>query len=134
MNDMAFREMGLDALMKELKELGRVDELAPRMLEAAAPILEKEMKKQVRMQADKGYATGDLENAVTHGEAKKNQYGHYITVTAEGKDRKGMRNNEKLAYLNYGTSKQQARPVIATAVKKAENDCINAMQEEMTGE
>lgn len=126
---MAFQEMGLDDLIRELEEFGQVDRLAPQMLEAAAPILEKEMKNQVRKQADKGYATGDLENAVTHGKTKKNQYGHYLTVTAEGTDRKGVRNNDKLAYLNYGTSKQAARPVISTAVNNSEEACITAMQD-----
>ena len=125
---MAFQEMGLTDLMRELEAFGRVDELAPQMLEAAAPILKKEMKNQVRRQANRGYATGDLENAITSGKAKANQYGHYLTVTAEGTDRKGIRNNDKLAYLNYGTSKQEARPVIATAIDRSENACIDVMQ------
>ena len=58
-------------------------------------------------------------------------------VTAEGKDRKVVRNNEKLAYLNYGTTKQEARPVIAGAIGDTEADCLEAMQQkfdEVTGE
>lgn len=57
-------------------------------------------------------------------------------VTADGVDRKGVRNNEKLAYLNYGTTKQQARPVIAKAIDEAEPECLKVMQEkfdEVTG-
>ena len=55
---------------------------------------------------------------------------------AKGKDRKGVRNNEKLAYLNYGTSKQGAKPVVGKAVKNAEGKCLEIMQEkfnEVTG-
>ena len=58
-------------------------------------------------------------------------YGHYVMVTAEGKDKKGVRNNEKLAYLNYGTQKQQARPVISPAIKSSESDCLKIMQREI---
>lgn len=41
----------------------------------------------------------------------------------------GIRNNEKLAYLEYGTSKQEARPVIGKAVHHSENECLQIMQE-----
>lgn len=42
---------------------------------------------------------------------KKNALGIYDFVRPTGKDSKGVRNMEKLAYLEYGTSKQPATPV-----------------------
>lgn len=126
---MGFQTMGFDEFAKELEELGNVDKYAPELLNAAAPALEKELRSQVEREANRGYATGDLANAVEAKKPGKNKYGHYVIVTAEGKDRKGVRNNEKLAYLNYGTSKQQARPVITNSIKNAENDCLEAMQQ-----
>ena len=133
---MGFQSMGFDDFAKELEELGNIDKYAPEMLSAAAPILEKELKGQVKKEANRGYATGDLERSIKAKKPGKNEYGHYVVISADGKDRKGVRNNEKLAYLNYGTSKQQARPVISKAVQNSENDCLDAMQEkynEVTG-
>lgn len=127
---MGFESFGFDELAKELDKLGKVDELAPKMLKAAAPILEKELKSQVKQEADRGYANGDLEKSIRANKPGENHLGHYVSVTAKGKDRKGMRNNEKLAYLHYGTSKQMARPVISKAIKNTEKDCLDAMQEE----
>lgn len=133
---MGFETLGFDDLEKELEELGNMDEVAPVILEAAAPILEKELKNQVVQEANKGYATGDLAHSIKANKPGKNNWGHYVAVTAKGKDRKGARNNEKLAALNFGTSKQVARPVIGKSVRKAEKECLQTMQDkfnEVTG-
>lgn len=133
---MGFKEMGFDEFAKELEKLGKVDEYAPQLLSAAAPVLEKELRIQVKREANRGYATGDLAGSITAFKPGKNKYGHYVAVSAKGKDRKGVRNNEKLAYLNYGTTKQEGRPVIAKSIKNAENGCLKAMQQkfdEVTG-
>lgn len=126
---MSFEVMDFSGLERELSALGNLDEVAPKMLKAASPFLVKNLGQQIKEKADKGYATGDLERSITANTPRKNKWGYYVSVTAAGKDRKGMRNNEKLAYLNYGTVKQAARPVIATAIKDSENSCIKAMQE-----
>lgn len=123
-----FKTTGFDEFARELEELGKIDEYAPEMLKAAAPILEKELKDQVKKEADRGYAKGDLARSIKANEPEENQYGYYVSVSAKGKDRKGIRNNEKLAYLNYGTVKQEARPVISKALKNAEDECLDAMQ------
>lgn len=119
---------GFDELAKELDELGNLDQYAPKMLEAAAPILQKELQQRVKAEANRGYATGDLKNSIQALKPGLNEQGHYVAVSAVGKDRKGIRNNEKLAYLEYGTSRQQARPVIEKSTKSAEKECLEAMQ------
>lgn len=43
-DDMSFQTMGFDELEKELMTLGDIADVAPAMLETAAPILEKELK------------------------------------------------------------------------------------------
>lgn len=126
---MSFQILDFDDLAKELDGLSDLDELAPAMLSAAAPILEKELQNRVEKEANKGYASGDLAGSIKANKPGENHLGHYVSVTAKGKDRKGIRNNEKLAYLNYGTCKQAARPVISSAVKNAEKECLEAMQE-----
>ena len=132
---MSFEVMGFDELAKELDQL-KIDEYAPEILQAAAPVLEKSLKAEVQKAANRGYASGDLAGSIKACKPGKNEQGHYVAVTAKGKDRKGTRNNEKLAYLNYGTTKQQARPVIARSVKSAEAECTEVIQEkfnEVTG-
>ena len=126
---MGFSVTGFDELEKELDQLGKIDEYAPELLEAAVQPLEKELKGQVQRAANRGYATGELASSIKACKPGQNSIGHYIAVTAKGKDKKGVRNNEKLAYLNYGTTKQQARPVLANAVKNAEGECLERMQE-----
>lgn len=125
---MGFEAWGFEDLAKQLDEIGKIDDLAPTMLEAAAPILEKELKSQIHREAVKGYATGELERSIKANKPGENHIGHFVSVTAKGKDRNGTRNNEKLGYLNYGTSKQPAHPVIARSVKNVEEECLEVMQ------
>ena len=125
---MGFDTFGFDSFAKELEKIGNVDSYAPELLKAASPILEKGLRSEVGVAVNKGYATGDLKKSIEANEPSENQRGHYVSVTAQGSDRKGIRNNEKLAYLNYGTSKQVANPVIAKAIQKTEKDCLEAMQ------
>lgn len=125
---MGFEINGVDDLIKELEKVGNIDTYAPELLNAAAPILERSVKTEVGKAANRGYVTGDLKGAVKANKPSQNQYGHYVSVTAKGSDRKGVRNNEKLAFLNYGTSKQEARPVLSNSVNNAEKECLEAMQ------
>ena len=46
-----------------------------------------------------------------------------------GRDEKGVRNMEKMVYMEYGTSKQEATPVLSPAVRKAEDPVTEKMQE-----
>lgn len=126
---MGFETLGFDDLAKELECMGDVDSYAPELLKAAAPILENSLKTEVGTAVNKGYATGSLKKSIKANKPAKNDIGHYVSVTAKGEDNRGIRNNEKLAYLNYGTHKQVARPVIAKAVQKAEKGCLEAMQD-----
>ena len=91
---MGFQAIGFDDFAKELDRLGKLDEYAPDMLEAAAPILERELKGQVQAEANRGYATGDLAGSIKSRKPEKNERGHYVTITAK-KTKKvfaGMRN------------------------------------------
>ena len=133
---MSFKSEGFDEILKQLNGLVDADDLSNEMLNAAAPVLEKELKNQVNTAANRGYATGELERAISANKPKENVHGHYVAITAKGKNKKGTRYNEILAYLNYGTSRQAARNVVAKANKKSEKQCVEKMQEkfdELTG-
>lgn len=115
---------GIDDLMNELNYLD-VERIAPMMLEEAEPILKKEVVKQVEKHKD----TGDLVKSIKTTGAERTKNGYYLAVRPTGKDRKGVRNMEKLAYLEYGTGREAARPVLTKAVHAAEDEVIKKMQE-----
>lgn len=119
-----FELHGIDDFMEELSDLD-IDRIAPVMLEEAVPILEKE----VRQAAGRHKDSGAMAESIKATKAGKNSYGHYICVRPTGVDSKGVRNMEKMAYLEYGTSTQEATPVLSPAVRKAEEPVINKLQE-----
>lgn len=124
-----FSMNGIEDLMKELEDLADIEETAKKMVDEATPVLEETVRSEIKSAANRGYATGELANSVKKTKAKTNQYGVYAAVLVSGTDHKGVRNAEKLAYLEYGTSTQQAHPVMAKAVNKAEQECLSKMQQ-----
>lgn len=124
-----FEMNGLDEIMKDLDVMADLGEVAPKMIDAATPTVAKNLSKNIHAAANRGYATGELENAVHATKAKLNNYGYFAAVSVAGKDSKGTRNGEKLAYLEYGTSTQEAHPVMAKTVNESKDICIEKMQE-----
>lgn len=130
---MRFEVTGMDEALAELEKLDAY-RLAPKMLTEAAPIAVSALKASIKRFAHRGYATGALAASIKATEAKLNAYGCFIAARPTGADRKGVRNGEKLAYLQYGTQKQTASDVLGTAVKAAERKCIEAMEEVLAQE
>lgn len=115
---------GIDDLMKGLSQID-VDRIAPKMLEESVPILEKAVKAEAAKHKD----TGAMEESIKATGADINAKGHYICVRPTGRDEKGVRNMEKMIYMEYGTSKQKETPVLSPAVRKAEGPVLDKMQE-----
>ena len=115
---------GIDEFMKEISQID-IDRIAPKMLEESVPILEK----SVRAESAKHRDTGAMEESINATGANINARGHYICVRPTGRDEKGVRNMEKMVYMEYGTSKQEATPVLSPAVRKAEDPVTEKMQE-----
>lgn len=123
---MAFDIHGFEDLMKELDEIGNFDEVAPKMLEEAVPILEKEVVRQ----ASNHWDSGDMVKSIKKtGASAGKTGGYYLAVRPTGKDEKGVRNMEKMAYLEYGVKGRAATPILATAVNNAEPEVMKKMQE-----
>lgn len=120
---------GFEDFIKQLERAGDLERIAPKMIEEALPILEAELKRAVQQEADRGYATGEMVASIKPNKASRNQYGYFGVVRPTGKDKKGVRNMEKLAYLHYGTCKQAARPVVAKAVFHAKGKVLAKLQE-----
>lgn len=119
-----FSVEGLDDLMKELDSLD-IDRIAPVMLEEAVPILERNVKNRASAHKE----TGEMQKSIRPTKSKRTGEGYSITVRPTGKDKKGVRNMEKSCYLEFGTSKQGATPVISPAVRESEDPVAEKMQE-----
>lgn len=111
--------------IKQLGKLADVDRIAPQILNEALPILERNVKSEV----SKHVVSGDLLKSIKMSKAKKNKYGYYASVRPTGTDKKGVRNMEKMVYLEYGTSKQSPAPTLTKAIKDSEKAVLNKMQE-----
>lgn len=112
-------------LVRQLERLSNFDEIAPKILDETVPILEKYVKSETA----KHNRTKDMLNSIKKTKANKNKYGWFVTVRPTGKDRKGVRNMEKMAHAEYGTSKQPPTPILTKALNDARQEVTDKMQE-----
>ncbi len=121
-----FNVRGMDEFASALERLGRIHEIAPKMLEEAAPILEREVIRQ----ATPHWVSGDMVKSIKRTKVRSGKTGGYsICVRPTGKDRKGVRNMEKAAYLEFGKKGRPAVPIITTAVLNATPEVMEKMRE-----
>ena len=119
-----FEVEGLDELLKDMTLLD-ADRLAPMMLEEAAPPLEANVRKRAGSHRD----TGAMEASIKTTRPHKKGNGYSICTRPIGRDKKGVRNMEKAVYMEFGTSKQAATPIISPAVRESEPEVLEKMQE-----
>lgn len=113
-------------LMNQLQRAGNIDNIAKKMISAAIPVLERNVKKECAAHR----RTGSMVNSVkaTKVEKYKNGSGYYAVVRPTGKDENGVRNMEKMAHAEYGTSHQAATPILSKAVAESEEEVTEIMQ------
>lgn len=111
---------GLSSLERE------VDDIADECLNEAAPTLVSALQSTIASKATTG--SGELSRSIVPTRAKENAYGHFVAVRPVGVDANGVRNGEKLAYLEYGTSHSAAKPCLAEAISKAEPQIKSTIQ------
>ena len=133
-----------DELIVQLERMGRFDDIAPKMLEEAAPILKEEVVKQASKHRDTGEMADSIkQTGVTIG----NGGNYYICVRPTGYasgrkwqnsrtlggrragKRERVRNMEKLVWLEFGVKGRAATPILTTAVLNAEPGVLAKMQE-----
>jgi HK97 gp10 family phage protein len=114
-------------LQRQLEQAADFENIAKQMLEAGVPILER----NVISELGKHRRTGDMISSVKRtkiGKRAKNG-AYYVVVRPTGKDRNGVRNMEKLAHAEYGTSKQPPTPILSKALEDSRNAVNQAMQD-----
>ena len=141
---MGFDISGFDDALAELDRIGRIDEIAPKMLEESEPILAEEVTKQ----AKKHWNTGDMTLSIKSTGALIGKGGSYylcVRPTGESYEKKWqyarsrggkkgrrkikVRNMEKLVWLEFGAKGRPAVPIITTAVLNAEPAVLKKLQE-----
>lgn len=114
------------AFLRSLGRLADVDKIAPKMIDEALPILVSHVKTEV----SKHVRTGDMLKSIKASKTKKNTSGNYYAVVRPtGKDRKGVRNMEKLAHAEFGTSKQAPTAILTKAIEDSRQAVYDKMQE-----
>jgi phage protein, HK97 gp10 family len=108
-----------------LESLANLDGVAEKMLDAGMDVLEKEF----RLRAEAHVRTGEMVGSIKRQPPKRSGGGVSAVIRPTGTGRKGVRNMEKLAFMEYGTSHQRATPVIGPAIAASESGVMSAMQE-----
>lgn len=114
--------------IQQLERLSDYDNIAPKLLEGAVPIL----KRYVVAETDKYHEYSQdrqLVNSIKAKKPSKNKYGWYVSCTPTGTDDNGVRNMEKMAHLEYGTSKMSAKPILTKALNDAQDEVTEKLQE-----
>lgn len=124
---MSLKMTGFDLLEDELKKYDDPDDIAAKVVDTASPILVETVKEMIKTTTSSD-SSGDLADSIQATGAKINGYGCFAAVRPTGRDRKGVRNGEKMAYREYGTSKQPAKPILKKAARKSEKKCLEIMQ------
>jgi len=117
--------------LKQLGNMADVDKYADKMIDEAMPILADNLKGELV----KHRSTSDMLDSVKKTKAKKMFGGYFAVVRPTGKDRKGVRNMEKLAWLEYGTrnkdgsQRQAPTPVLTKAINDSRERVLAKMEE-----
>ena len=120
----------LDVLKKldKLSDRSQVEGIAKKAVAAAEPINEAAMRSAIASSEYGPYSTGEVSASVSSTDVTVNEWGVYAVAKPGGRDRKGVRNGERAAYLEYGTSRMPARPWRARAVAAATGPCVEVMK------
>jgi hypothetical protein len=113
-----------DDFMQKLEKLDNIENYAPELLKTASDIVKDKLKSKLVEHEE----SGDLYKSIKASTPKENDYGWYTKVYASGKDHKGMSNNMKLVWLNYGTYGHTGNPVVQQTRIETEKAVINALQ------
>ena len=115
-------------LMREIEKLNNTDAMIKELLESedvSRPLVDSFVG-ELQNHKDTGALIGSVKKLV-----KKNKYGWFMVVRPTGKDKKGVRNMEKLMTLEFGSKTQPARPLVDRATKNAESAVIQALERKL---
>lgn len=109
----------------ELQSLANLDAVAPKMINAGLDIVEPELMRR----AAAHQVTGEMLASIRRTEPAQKNGGYSGAVRPTGTGRKGVRNMEKMAFMEYGTSHQRATPIIAPTIDATETRVLDVMEQ-----
>jgi len=120
-------------LTKQLERMADYENIAPKLLKGAVPIL----KKRVIEETDKYHEYSqdkELVSSIKETAPKENKNGWFISVRPVGTDSDGVRNMEKMAHLEFGYNSKlgkhiSAKPILTKALNEARDEVTEKMQE-----
>lgn len=122
---MARFDFDLGPVQEMLERLDNIDEVAPRMLKSAGPIVVSAIQEKL----GRHRRTGGLIKSVKAGKPKERKTGGwYLKVNFSGYDTDGHPNAIKAAGIEYGNSHQQPEPFLDAAARDSEDAAVDAMQ------
>ena len=107
-------------------EFSGVDSVTDGILNAEADVIMTAQKRVMAQMLKGPYSTGDTARSIKKGKIKKGKDGKSISISPQGRNRRGER-HAAVAFINeYGKRGQPARPAIRTANAEAESAAIEA--------
>lgn len=118
-------KVGLDEFARDLSAID-IEYIAPRALEDSAPIVEHRLKER----SEKHKRTGAMAKSIRAKKATKKKGRYELFVGPQGTDKNGVRNMEKMAFLEYGVKShnQPPTPVITPTVQETHDEVCDHMQ------
>ena len=107
------------------------ESIADKVLNAGGSILARNLKREIRARVKHG--TGATENSVRTSIKKDKDGNKILYALPTGKDEKGKRNMDKLAYIEYGvrSANRAPQPFLVKLVKDSETEIMSAMQDKL---
>ena len=114
-------------LLNAMENLANINTAGEKALKEAEPVVVEALKKGLEGHKD----TGNMQNSIKATGPKEKAGGIFDYIRPTGKDEKGVRNMEKLAYLEYGTAKQAAKPVCAGIRSSVEKEVVRGIEKSL---
>lgn len=124
---------GLERVTDELIRIGKIGEVANKMLKSGAEVTKQCWKNAI--QNHNLIDSHDMINSIGYTRTNDSGTGRRIvTIYPKGKDENGVRNAEKAAYNHYGTFKGnriKRTNFVDDVVTEAKEKAVEAMEEEL---
>lgn len=130
-----FQIDGISDLTSQFESIAeKLDSAMERAVKKGGSIVEDELKRAIPQAANRGYATGALEKSIKAGRVKDTGDGKEVSVSPKGsvtQNGSKVRNQDKMFYLEHGTSRQAAHPFMDRMLHGAEGKVMRAMEDEI---
>ena len=130
-----FQIDGISDLVSQFEGIAeKMDSAMERAVKKGGSIVEDELQRAIPQAATRGYATGALEKSIKAGRVRDTGDGKETSILPRGSTTlhgSKVRNQDKMFYLEHGTSRQAAHPFMDRTLHGAESRVVKAMEDEI---